>query len=233
MKLIYYFISAFVICMVICCKNDDKSQEMAKGSYRLPQAIKDYNYFLEGTYWIYKDSVSGAEDSVYVYNAVNVFDTLEPGNQYGLPPAIYEAIETDMHSTYDEYNYYNIINTTYCIQCVDGNLQRPCYYVERTKTQPGDYVGYTYSFFYKFQLHYSGYAHLDNDGSRVELVATDLSLAIDTFFFDKVQKFYTNKNRIENDNNTNYYISPHFGIVRKELLDSNQVWNLVRCHIIQ
>jgi hypothetical protein len=36
---------------------------------------------------------------------------------------------------------------------------------------------------------------------------------------------------MENNQPTNHYFSEQAGLVRKELLDSNQVWNLVDYHI--
>jgi hypothetical protein len=231
MKKLFCILSVIIFCFLDSCKKDTSGYAIDH-SYHLPQAVKDYTYFKEGTYWVYRDSVSGAEDSVYVYHDVDVKVRMEAGNVNGLPEGEYEGIESDAISSYDNSTLSSYMNTTYCFYCIDSNLTRPCYYVERSRSRPFDYMGSGYFFFYNLRLHY--YVYNDSfDKSKIELTATNTTLVTDAFTFNNVQKFYTSKNIIEKGNNTNYYLAPNIGIVRKELLDSNQVWNLVRYKIIQ
>jgi len=57
--MIYSIIIAFFICSAISCKKE-------KPTYYIPQEIKDYVMFPEGSYWIYEDSITGNIDSIFL-----------------------------------------------------------------------------------------------------------------------------------------------------------------------
>ncbi|MBK7183414.1 MAG: hypothetical protein IPH89_10985 [Bacteroidetes bacterium] len=62
-----------------------------------------YSYFKTGTYWIYKDSASGVEDSVYVFYDTTFQYHLGPGNIQAGTIIIMNAIA---HITQTPINYY-------------------------------------------------------------------------------------------------------------------------------
>lgn len=60
----------FVICLLLlsCKKEDEQPAPTPKTNFPVTQAIKDWGYFKKGSYWIMRDSVTLATDSVYVTN---------------------------------------------------------------------------------------------------------------------------------------------------------------------
>ena len=57
------------IISIVFIASDCKKEE--KPTVYMPQEFKDYVDFPVGSYWIYEDSISGAIDSVYIYNIKN------------------------------------------------------------------------------------------------------------------------------------------------------------------
>ena len=51
--------------------------------------------------------------------------------------------------------------------------------------------------------------------------------------FSATQKWTNYTSNCDDDQNTNYYIAKNIGIVRREQLDSNRTWNLIRYNIVQ
>ncbi len=72
----------------------------------------DYGYFLPGTYWVYEDSVSGAIDSVWVYDAYKEIDTVSSSSSNGLDPGIYDWFKIKTRSSYFNADYYYWSNSS-------------------------------------------------------------------------------------------------------------------------
>ena len=51
--------------------------------------------------------------------------------------------------------------------------------------------------------------------------------------FPATQKWFNFNSNCDDNQNTYYYIAKNIGIVRREQLDSNRTWNLIRYNIIQ
>lgn len=73
-KLYFTLILPLVVFCFVGCHKDRKPP-----TYYLPQEVKDYMYFKPSTYWVYKDSVSGALDSVIVKDATTEMYTWADG----------------------------------------------------------------------------------------------------------------------------------------------------------
>jgi hypothetical protein len=66
--LLFYSI-LFIVLITSSCK--PKGQETictAENSILFPQDAKDRFFFKDSSYWVYKDSITGAEDSIWTYN---------------------------------------------------------------------------------------------------------------------------------------------------------------------
>jgi hypothetical protein len=65
MKWIFPF--ALITLLIFACKKEDETPvSQSKTVMPVTQSIKDWGYFKKGSYWIFKDSLTSAIDSVYV-----------------------------------------------------------------------------------------------------------------------------------------------------------------------
>lgn len=191
----------------------------------LPKPLEDlsaYSYFKTGTYWIYKDSASGVEDSMFVYSdtSYSYFQTgtaQEEGN--------YMFYGFKAHSVYDTYDYlYNISMGNY-------GLSTKSVGVERIRTKPGDYVGETYLMTNRFVDGEFAVLYTGTGTTYFKQTYDSISLLNQNYY--AVAKYYDSKNASEYESPTNFYIAKNIGIIRKEKLDTIQTWNLIRYHIVQ
>ena len=70
------FISIISLLFISSCKKDP---ELQSGPSIPLQDLPAYSHFKLGTYWVYKDSTSGIEDSMYVYSDT-AYIYYNPGN---------------------------------------------------------------------------------------------------------------------------------------------------------
>ena len=216
------FLSVLMVIFFTTCKKDPDTTEPEPGSDYVHQDLTAYSHFKTGTYWIYKDSTSGVEDSVYVY-----YDTSFVYHQTGATQADgdYMFYNCQAHSFYDTYDYYYKISMGYYI------ISTKEVGVQRIRTKPGDYVGETYLMSNRFVTDdvitlYSG------TGSTYYKGFYD-SINVLGNYYQSVAKFYDTNNASEYNSPTNFYIAKNIGIIKKEKLDSNKVWNLIRYNIVQ
>ena len=212
-----------------CRKNDP---DAIRGVYLFPQEVKDYTLFLPGTYWVYQDSISGIEDCVFVKNISMGIDTIASSSNSGGKEVV-EFFGYETARSYDNYTYYYSSNTSFSDLCIDNNEKRPCFWTNREKYGLGNYFGGSFCFLYEFYdgaWSYSGWA---SGYSKVSVVSHWKSITLNSILYNSVVEINDNKNITENNNNTNFFFAKNIGIVRKELLDSNQTWNLIRYNIVQ
>jgi hypothetical protein len=181
-----------------------------------------YSYFKKGTYWIYKDSTTGVEDSMYVYSDTSYSYYQNNGIQ---KEGNYMYYDCRAHSYYSGYNYYYRISMGYYGTSTSGNVVG----VERTKTNPS--VGSTYLMSNLFAD--GSFIHLYTSSGIVYFKEKWPTFNVLGNNFSNTVKFFDSKNPSEFNSPTNFYIAKNIGIVRSEKLDSNKVWNIVRYHINQ
>jgi hypothetical protein len=187
-------------------------------NHMLAQETFDYGYFKVGTYWIYQDSITAAEDCVYVFYNRTQIDTIPENNQYKYDPGLYNWFELDAHSTYynQDYNYWS--NSSWSTE-----INNYMNIINRVTKIQFETILWTNKFEPGKQ------AHPSTSYGVVTFINEMLSYA----GYQRVVLFNDSKNQTENDSETNFFISRNIGIVRKEILDSNKVWNLVRYNCIQ
>ena len=203
------------------CKKDPKILSSTAPGY-VYEDIAAYSYFKTGTYWIYKDSTSGVEDSVYVYS-----DTSYLYHRTGTvqEDGDYMYYECHANSAYDTYNYYYKIDMGFYILST-GEVG-----TVRVRTKPGDYVGQTYLMSNRF-IADDVITWWLGDGATYYKAYYD-SINLSGITYHAAAKFYDTSNSAEYSSPTFFYIAKNVGIIRKEKLDSNKVWNLIRYNIIQ
>lgn len=185
--------------------------------------VKDWLYFQPGTYWIYEEENSGMIDSVYVTS--NTYDDGTSGSAF---------FRCETYSTYNGY-YYNIRsnNPTDSEGCLPTiTRENFCVIVERVKTKPGNFVGTTILFPYRNYINKPAYA----GGPPWSIITVEEildSITIQNKLFYQIVKLKNTEDVTENNQETNYFISKNIGIVKRVLIDSVHVWNLIRYNIIQ
>ncbi len=183
------------------------------------QNVKHFFYFKVGSWWVYEEENSGARDSVYVTIAS------ENPNNYDF--------NVEVYSTYQDYYYrfwpeYYPVNG--CPQ--NGKICKRCLIVKRSKYKPGDFVAEGRCFLFiplegdSQGVYYNGFPE-----NRIYIEEVNDSLQLINLTFGRSISVYENFTLMEGKQQTRHTFSEDVGLVRKELLDSNRVWNLVDYHI--
>ncbi len=218
----YILLSIAILFFFTTCKKDpDVNPQTAGPAYTL-QNLAAYSYFKTGTYWIYKDSTSGVEDSVYVYT-----DTSYSYYQTG-------AVQADgnyMFYNFIALSYFDTYHYHYSISMGNYSLSTGEVGVVRMRNKPTDYVGETFLMSNRFVANDVITWYL-GAGSTYYKEFYDSVNILGTYYYS-VAKFYDTNNASEYNSPTNFYIAKNIGIIKKEKLDSNKVWNLIRYNIVQ
>ena len=206
-----------------CKKNDEPCTTCPTSDCEDIQNVKHFFYFKVGSWWVYEEENSGMRDSVYVTSAAE-------------NPSNYD-FDVEVYSTYQDYYYrywpqYGASIGSSCSQT--GQSCGWCAKVFRSKYKPGDFVGQATCFIFQ---PIEGVSDINPNNSfannRVYVDEVLDSIEMNSYIFLRTVKMYENQTYMEGDQPTNHYFSENVGLVRKELLDSNQVWNLVNYHIAQ
>ncbi len=209
-SLVFVFLISSLFLFYGCLK--DKYEPPATDTGKQYGELRDYIYFKVGTYWIYEDS-RGNMDSMYVTDS-------DEGTQNGV-----KYLTTIVHSSFDTYDYYVTYNSSF-------NSQNPIR--EKAflaKGKPGDYVGQTILFEFPPII---GNHLYHNNGNIITVINYFVDFNLDSLNFKSVIEMnetvdITNPYKQP----TNYFIGKNIGVIREELLDSNNVWKLKRYSIIQ
>jgi len=221
---IYYIL--FIAVVFISCKKDETpsypTTNTGTADCSEAQGIKDYFYFKIGSWWVYEEETSGARDSVCVTEAIE-----NPNNNY---------FDIRVYSNYQDfyYHYWPVLSQSspYSVCPDNGLICHRCIKVIRSKYQPGNVLGDGTCFIYlptEGDFDYVPNVYYENNKLFVDSIFD--SYQLDTFQFNKTVKIHELNTIVEGRQPTNHYFSQDVGLVRKELLDSNEVWNLVNYYI--
>lgn len=186
------------------------------------QNVKHFFHFKVGSWWVYEEESSGLRDSVYVTSAA------ENPNNYNFDVEVYSEFQDYSYHYWPEYYSVN--------GCPDnGVICKRCLTVKGSKYKPGDFVGEGRCFLFIPELgDYMGVPNtqFENNQIQVEGILDSVEF-VTNLKFARTIKIHELNTFIEGIQPTNHYFSEGVGLVRKELLDSNQVWNLVDYYIAQ
>ncbi|MFT6245213.1 MAG: hypothetical protein ACJA0U_002659 [Salibacteraceae bacterium] len=204
------------------CKKDEPTpcQETGNENCEDIQNVKNFFYFKEGSYWVYEEETSGDLDTVYVTEAAE-------------NPTNYD-FDVRVYSTYQDY-YYHFWPEYFPGNngCPDnGSISKRCLSVKRSKYKPGDFVSEAKCMFFIPTVGESdGNWNSQYPGNIVRIVSIDDNFALDTLNFERTIKVFEDNTVMENHQPTNHYFSENIGLVRKELIESSKIWNLVNYYI--
>ncbi len=183
--------------------------------------VKNYFYFQVGTWWVYEEENSGKRDSVYVTETFSDTGSV--------------IFSTRLFSEYD--GYYYRFWTTGVGSNVENNMTKKSERstrVLRSKGKPGDYVGEATCFlFYPtagLWTYTNGGGYIGY-GNKLEVEEVFENYLVVDESYQNVVKMSEEYTVVEESQPTIHYYCPNVGLIKKELLDSNQIWNLVDYHI--
>jgi len=211
-----------LLCFAFCsCRK--KKEEIKNYNYQLPSTIESYTYFKAGTYWIYQDSATSIMDSVYVTSANKGVKVIKFEDNLGYQGS-FGWFSCWMYSSHDNYQYEHWVDQTWEIYGSPTTCNRSKYSTQFSGPNGGNSILYA---------NLALGSNLYSNSSTVTYKAFYNSYILQSDTFNNVKKWYNSQNFTEDRNRTNFYIANNIGIIRKELLDSNKVWNLLRYKIIQ
>lgn len=183
---------------------------------------KDFFLFKMGSWWVYEEETSKVRDSVYVtqYSNTETYD--------------FDARYTSVLTGYT-YHFFPF-GHSYSFGSQDCDPVKPiknrCITINRSKYKPGNFIAEDACFFYNCNLNDSLYTmNLNVENNQIKIILKNNNFNLLNYSFGKTIKIFEKGTSIENNQPTNHYFSKGVGLIRKELLDSNQVWNLVNYHI--
>ncbi len=223
-RLVYIFFIS--LCLTACQKCKKKQPEPDPGfNSAVSTDLYDYAYFKPGTYWVYQDSISGILDSIYVtYANKGTYTNGDVEVANGLYRGTFSWFKCDMMSSYDHYQYENWMDQSYEVNNNIPRVFREKYEMPGSGTNSGLTIHLA-----KVNLQTTLYVSLDH----VIYQNYYNVFSVKTQTFTSTQKWYNYNSNCDDNQNTNYYITKNIGIVRREQLDSNRTWNLIRYNIIQ
>ena len=187
------------------------------------EKIKDHYYFKTGSWWLYQEVNSHQLDSQWVS----------------------QSWETDcdfdltIKSSLDDYNRHRWAELlTPAKDC--GLIEKKNYaYIERSKTKAGDYIGGSYiGLFYPnvgdFLYNWGGGGQSSPSYQGVfKILNIHSKLTVLNETFINVIEARDQYNIIENSQSTTHFYAQGIGLIKKELIDSNQVWLLIDYNVEQ
>lgn len=183
------------------------------------ERIKDHYYFKKGSWWVYEEQNTGAIDSQWVVDSwSNLCD-----------------FELTINNSLNNYNiiYWDKVLTN-GQNCGYVDKSETSAFVRLNKTKPGDYVGQLNlaGFFYKKgDSVYNYVSSISNNQSRLVNIYPEMHIG--NYNYKDVLEFYLEVDPIENLQQTKYFYASGVGLVKRELIDSNQTWLLKKYNVVQ
>jgi len=213
----------FITSVLAACKKkdpascDDMVQENPLPPYTIQNNYKDYFVFQPGSWWVYEDTVLDQKDSVYVDSSSCEMKDKMHSICTDIVLCQHEACSTYIKSqvypfdyfdqiSVDEYGYHNAFRTV-------------------TSSNSSDH------FFFGYPLH-------NND--EIQKIIELSSLTVNgMIYYDifKIEYFY---GKVYYQGplpsvpyEIHYYFAKNIGLIKRDIIDYNQVWELVKFNVVQ
>lgn len=218
------FISIYLVSF-FSCKKDAKTEPDTGFNTPVNTDLYAYAYFKPGTYWVYQDSISGILDSVYVTSAYKgTYTNGDAEVAQGYYRGTFSWFTSDAISSYDHYRYQNWMDQSYEVNGGPPIVNRERYIMPGSGNKNGQTIHTAI-----VDLGTTLYTYPD----KVIFLENHPNFTVLNSSFAYVQKWVNKRSMIDNEQDTYYYIAKNVGIVRREQLDSNRTWNLIRYNIVQ
>ncbi|MFD1551911.1 hypothetical protein DNU06_01570 [Putridiphycobacter roseus] len=219
----YPFLSLVVVLIAIQCRKDKSlpyCEEFPQNCVEI-MTVKDHFYFDVGTYWVYQEETTGQLDSQWV------------SESYTQPNVCWFNYTINSSIT----AYYSHITSKLLAGGIDSGLVKKderTILIARAKTKAGDFVGNSWIAPFYYEMNdsvgnwggVSSVSYLWVENRYPEFIQFNLH-------FIDVIKIRETHNIAEQSQATIHFYAKDVGLIRKELLDSNKVWNLIRDNIVK
>lgn len=214
--------------LAVSCKDKNKPTSVCTTSPSSCQKVtesKDFFLFKMGSWWVYEEETSHVRDSVYMTQSIEV------ENSYDFDVRMKSAL-----SGY-EYHYWPVYYGVNNNCSVTNPVDKRCLYILRSKYKFQDFLVESHVFFIKYSTGESvatgdGFP-CGNSNNRILMQSVWDTYSLNGQNFGKTIRIDEGCDCAEGKQPTRMFYSKNVGVIRKELLDSNQVWNLVNYHIVQ
>ena len=182
--------------------------------------IKDHYYFKTGSWWVYEEQNTGAIDSQWVSSS-----WLKSNNK---------EFDIVINSSLDDYDYHRWTHLLTQAKNEDIIPKRKLAYIERSKTKAGDFIGTSFiGIFYPVvgDSVFNGNVYFENN----QLIIKEIykNFIQNEINYNNVICYYEYSNETRNYQPVKTYYAEGVGLIKKELIDSNQVWVLKKYHVEQ
>ena len=187
---------------------------------------KEFFVFQPGSWWVYEEQYSGVRDSMYVYSYAN-------GTDYQFDIVIKSALDDFEYDYWPEYN--GQPNDAFCSKTKPIN--KKCMNIKRSKGKPGApgvFVSESRCMFFRYNLYDSVGSNNDyypNNFIHITNISDNFELG--TYSFGTTVTVFEPHDEQENNHPSKHYFSRNVGLIKVELLDTTETWNLVDYHIEQ
>ena len=208
--------------LLLSCKNKKPTEsycEKNPSECETVSAAKEFFYFNIGSWWVYEEETTHERDSIYVTEQTS-------NNGYVF------YMKTKSALTEYDYQYWPVYTYGNPLCSMTEAVQGKCVYISITKYKPGGFSGQGKCFFVNYKqgmYEVAPTTAFPENKIEVESIFPDYTLG--SLNFDQTVKIKEQHTLLENDQETHHYYARGVGLIRKELTDSNQVWNLVSYHI--
>jgi hypothetical protein len=192
------------------------------GTCRSVLLAKDFFLFKEGSWWVYEEETSHQRDSQYVYQYTNT-------SGYDFDMRVHSTLED-----YD-YHYWPIYANGAIEECSESEpVSGRCIIIQKSKGKIGDFQGESNCFFINYKVgDWSYVMNVSYPESKITVSNIFPSYTNSVGIFSNTIEMTEVKTLTEKNQLTKHFYVQNIGLIRKELIDSNEVWNLVNYHIEQ
>jgi hypothetical protein len=211
----------FILLCLACCKHEPPPPVCQYDSS--VEEMKKWYYFKAGTWWVYQEQNTGVLDTITVYY-----------DWEGLSQSGYDGFEWFSISSLTGIDYRYRFNSSYSIHCLSES-ECTCHKVNRSKAQPGGFVGDGNIFLYP--LIAGNYSYLISSdglqGGQTTMIGFVDMLELLGNTYSHLARWNVDLDGSMGDITSSYLISENIGIVKQEYPELNQVWELKEYFIIQ
>jgi hypothetical protein len=209
--------------VITSCKDKDPVEksycDKNPGMCETVLEAKSYFAFKVGSWWVYEEETTHERDSIYVTEFAD--DPSSPD------------FDCYMYSEYQGFNFHFYPQYIASNKCsYSGVSTNKCIYIHRSKYAPQNFIDDDVCFFIQYRLGDKiPISNIDFPSDKLTISDILSEYSNNALSFGKTIKIAEDHTFIENNSPTYHYYAKGVGLVRKELIDSNQVWNLVSYHI--
>ena len=193
-----------------CEEYPDQCVDMAK--------IKDHYYFKTGSWWVYQEVTSLQLDSQWVSQG------WENDCKFDL------TIKSSLDD-YDRHRWSHLLTSAKDCGLVE---KRKLAYIERSKGKAGNHIGTSFiGIFHPVVENYVPNYNVTYANNIIKIKSIYSEYSQLNFIFNNVIEYSEFSNNTENNQPVKTFYADGVGLIKKELIDSNQIWLLIDYNVEQ